>query len=250
MQSNIMNKNMWFLGLMLLHAAVVNGAETGKHLFILSGQSNMAALNPDESFTPAVENAFGKDHVIVVKKAWSGCPIRIWCKDWKPAPDWKPANADEAKIPGDKQCYWPQLVQAVKEAVNGVELTTVTFVWMQGESDGLQRLDEVYEESLRKVIQQLETDLGRKDIQVVIGRISDFGIVHLKSPSWQAIRDIQVKMAQSNPRYGYINTDDLNDGVNASGVTVKDDLHYSVEGYRILGERFAGKAIELIRKNE
>ena len=31
------------------------------------------------------------------QKAWSGCPIRIWYKDWKPAPDWKPQNADEAK---------------------------------------------------------------------------------------------------------------------------------------------------------
>jgi arylsulfatase A-like enzyme len=42
-------------------------AEQKKHLFILSGQSNMAGLNPEISFTPAVETAFGKDNVIVVK---------------------------------------------------------------------------------------------------------------------------------------------------------------------------------------
>ena len=31
------------------------------HLFILSGQSNMAGLAPDESFTPAVQNEYGKE---------------------------------------------------------------------------------------------------------------------------------------------------------------------------------------------
>lgn len=240
----------WVLGFTLLASATLNGAETGKHLFILSGQSNMDRMNPDESFTPAVEKAFGKDRVIVVKKAWSGCPIRIWCKDWKPAPDWKPTNAEEEKIPQDKRWFWPQLVKEVNNAIQGAEIATVTFVWMQGESDGMQHLDQVYEESLRKVIQQLETDLGRKNINVVIGRISDFGIVYLKSASWQAIRDSQVKMAEANPRYGWIDTDDLNSGVNDKGVTVKDDLHFSVEGYRLLGERFANKAIELVRKNQ
>ena len=39
----------------------------GKHLFILSGQSNMDRLDPKVSFTPAVEAAFGKENVIVVK---------------------------------------------------------------------------------------------------------------------------------------------------------------------------------------
>ena len=44
----------------------------GPHLFILSGQSNMAGLKPEESFTPAVEEAFGKKNVIVVKDALGG----------------------------------------------------------------------------------------------------------------------------------------------------------------------------------
>ena len=46
----------------------------GKHLFILSGQSNMAGLRPQESFTPAVVAAFGKSEVIVVKDAHGGQP--------------------------------------------------------------------------------------------------------------------------------------------------------------------------------
>ena len=39
----------------------VNAAD--KHLFILSGQSNMAGLKPEISFTPTVEAAFGKENV-------------------------------------------------------------------------------------------------------------------------------------------------------------------------------------------
>ena len=35
----------------------------GKHLFILSGQSNMLGLKPEESFTPTIEAQFGKENV-------------------------------------------------------------------------------------------------------------------------------------------------------------------------------------------
>ena len=48
----------------------------GKHLFILSGQSNMVGLRPNESFKPMVDREFGKQNVIVVKDAHSGQPIQ------------------------------------------------------------------------------------------------------------------------------------------------------------------------------
>jgi hypothetical protein len=74
----------------------ISAAESRKDLFILSGQSNMEALDPNESFIPAVTEKFGKDNVIVVKVAVSGQPIRRWYKQWKPAKNWKPAK------PGDE----------------------------------------------------------------------------------------------------------------------------------------------------
>ena len=58
-------------------------AEEGKHLFILSGQSNMAGHRPDEAFTPAVSKALGEDKVIVVQDAVGGQPIQRWWKAWK-----------------------------------------------------------------------------------------------------------------------------------------------------------------------
>ena len=57
-------------------------------------------------------------------------------------------------------------------------------------------------------------------------------------------------MAESKPRFDWINTDDLNDGVNRKGKEIKNDLHMSSEGYVIMGKRFADKAIQLIENTK
>ena len=44
----------------------------------------MNQLMPEESFTSAVEDAFGREKVIVVKYAKGAQPIRRWYKDWEP----------------------------------------------------------------------------------------------------------------------------------------------------------------------
>ncbi|PXA03433.1 hypothetical protein DDZ13_12120 [Coraliomargarita sinensis] len=65
---------------LFLLSLVLSGALSAaeKHLFILSGQSNMAALKPELSFTPAVEAEFGAENVTVVKDAQNGAAIRSW----------------------------------------------------------------------------------------------------------------------------------------------------------------------------
>ena len=64
------------------------------------------------------------------------------------------------------------------------------------------------------------------------------------------VRDIQVKIAENHPRGAWVDTDDLNDGMNRKGKTIKNDLHYSVDGYKTFGKRLADEAIQLIEKNE
>jgi hypothetical protein len=217
-----------------------SSAEKEKHLFILSGQSNMARLDPDISFTPTVEAAFGKDNVIVVKSAQSGQPIRRWYKTWKPA------QGDEPKATGD---LYDTLMRKIKEASKGEKLTTVTFVWMQGERDAREKHGEVYAASLKGLIGQLAGDLGRKDVNFVIGRLSDFDMGNTKYPDWTKVREAQVEVADTDPRGAWVDTDDLNDGKNKQGRQIKDDLHYCLEGYKTLGLRFAEKSIELIKNN-
>lgn len=224
-----------FLTIIFVSCGFPTGSD--KHLFILSGQSNMAVLDPTQSFIPTVEHAFGNDHIVVVKDAQKNQPIRRWYKKWKPA------HADEPKALGD---LYDRLMAKVHLATKDRVIKTVTFVWMQGESDAKEQHGEVYEASLRGLIDQLSEDLGRKDLNVVIGRLSDFDLGNKKFPHWTMVRDAQVALAVADTRTVWVDTDDLNDGLNQKGKDVKNDLHYTVEGYRILGQRFAEKAIQLI----
>lgn len=205
-----------------------------KHLFILSGQSNMQGLDPQISFVPAVDEAFGKDNVIVVKDALGGQPIRRWYKQFK---------TDEPV--GD---LYDRLMDKVRPAIAGQELCSVTFVWMQGERDAREGNGDVYADSLRGLREQLAADLGRDDLNFVIGRISDFDMPNRLYKHWTKIREAQVAVAESDPRAVWVDSDDLNSGLNSKGRMVTDDLHLSVEGYRFLGQRFADAAINLIQQ--
>jgi len=226
------------LALFTLTAFDASAAEA-KHLFILSGQSNMQGHRPDEAFTPAVSQALGKDRVIVVQDALGGQPIQRWFKDWKSPEGKKPAKT------GD---LYDRLMSKVKPAIEGKKLASVTFIWMQGERDAKQQWGPVYEQSLRGLHAQLSRDLGRDDVNFVIGRLSDFDLQNKRYPHWTMIREIQVKVAESDPRFAWVDTDDLNDGKNRRGKAISNDLHYSAEGYKTLGKRFAEKALGLIGK--
>lgn len=223
----------------IIEQALANASQRKTHLFILSGQSNMAGLDPKISFTPTVETAFGKDNVIVVKDAQGGQPIRRWYKKWKPA------KGDEPKATGD---LYDRLMTKVNVTIEGKNIQTVTFVWMQGERDAREKHGQVYAASFKGLLDQLRQDLGRKDINFVIGRISDFDMGNKRYPHWTKVRKAQVAVAQADPRGEWVDTDDLNDGKNRKGKQISNDLHYSVQGYKTLGKRFADKAIALINK--
>ncbi|MEY3395780.1 MAG: hypothetical protein RL346_2017 [Verrucomicrobiota bacterium] len=196
------------------------------HLMILSGQSNMAGLDPDSSFTPIVTRALAPDKVVVVKHAVGGQPIRRWYKQWKPA--------EGRKVPADDTYgdLYDKLMSAVRPAIEGKDLATITFCWMQGERDAKDLHGEVYADSIRGLIQQLRTDLKRPDVKVVIGRLSD----HANGKNhWDNVRTAQVEMAKTDPLVSWVDTDDLN-GPN-------DGLHYTKAGYTELGKRFALSAL-------
>jgi len=234
-------KTILLVGLFMIIVSSCVSKQEEKHLFILSGQSNMTGLKPEESFIPVIEAEFGKENVIIVKDALEAQPIRRWYKDWKPF------EGDEPKAQAD---LYESLMTKVNNAIEKKRITTVTFIWMQGERDAKEKLGEVYEKSLIGLYKQLCNDLERKDINFIIGRLSDSDMSNNKHPHWTMIRDVQVKVAESNPRFDWINTDDLNDGVNREGKEIKNDLHMSAEGYVIMGKRFADKSIQLIKKTK
>jgi hypothetical protein len=73
----------------------------------------------------------------------------------------------------------------------------------------------------------------------VIGRLSDFDMSNKRYPHWTRVREAQERVANSNKNFFLVNTDDLNDGLSRKGKAIKEDLHYSAEGYKELGRRFA-----------
>jgi hypothetical protein len=134
----------------------------------------------------------------------------------------------------------------VRLAIDFNSPETVTFVWMQGEDDAREGHGGVYADSLRGLFEQLRTDLGRDDINFVIGRISDYDLDNSEYPHWTLVRQAQVEVAESEPRTAWVDTDDLNDGLSRRGKEISNALHYSAQGYITLGHRFAQKSIELI----
>jgi carbohydrate esterase-like sialic acid-specific acetylesterase len=237
------------MGTKLFFAAIIlatlvsscNSEQKRKHLFILSGQSNMQGLRPEESFTPSLEAEFGEENIIVVKDAKGGQPIRRWYQNWRPL------LGDEPNAQPD---LYDSLMAKTFPEIEEKKIASVTFIWMQGERDAREKHGEVYERSLKGLYNQLSQDLERNDVNFIIGRLSDFDMKNSKYPHWTMIRDIQVKMADSNSRFEWVNTDDLNDGFNRNGKEIKNDLHMSAKGYKTMGERFASKSIELIQKNK
>ena len=225
-------KNFTFVLIAFVFASFSASAEKGSHLFILSGQSNMAGLDPNTSFTPTVEAAFGKENIIVVKSAQGGQPIRRWYKKWKPE------KGDEPKATGD---LYDVLMKAVNGSIKGKKLASVTFLWMQGERDAKTGLAAAYEESMKTLIANLRKDLDAPEMNFVIGRLSD----HLTTEGWEAVRTAQVKVATDDKRGAWVDTDDTNDM--EKGDKKWNDLHYTKDGYDLFGQRLARQAVLLIK---
>ena len=240
-QSNPSGRLLGLVALLVLALGLPANAstkKTGIHLFILSGQSNMTG-GLKSGFTRSVETHYGKENVTVVMRMKSGRGIRFWDKDYTFPDDYRfPGKG----VPSERskqqhgQEYGP-LIEKVREAFKGKPYDTVTFVWMQGESDGNRGLGDVYEKSFLRLLGRLKTDLDRKDIGFVIGRINDSS---MSDPHWTAMRDVQVKLAEDADHGVWIDTDDLSEP--------DDGVHFPKEKYPILGQRFAEEAIVLIRK--
>ncbi len=193
--------------LTLLFTSIIHGADPGKHLFILSGQSNMARFKPKSWFTPGIGEALGADNVIVSFHAKGGQPISKWYRQWK---------SSKGETDPDAGKLYDVLMESTRAATQGKRIRSVTFIWMQGEADAKSRNSDVYITSLNGLKKQLEQDLKRTDINFIIGRLSDSGFYRrrdkkrIPAPHWEALRKAQEAFANASDRAVWIDTDDLN----------------------------------------
>jgi hypothetical protein len=215
----------------LLAAPVVSPAGEPVHLILLSGQSNMANMNPAQVFTPEVEKHFGAENVVIVKVARSGQPIRRWYKGWK---------VTDGQKPGQIGDIYEKLMKETKAAMGGKSVKSATLVWMQGERDAKEGLSSQYEAAFLGLLAQIKADLEVEDLNYVIGRLSDSG---LGKKEWDNIRAIQQKLGEAGSGAAWVNTDDLNDDVAGN----PNDLHYSKAGYDLLAKRYVEKVKDLLK---
>lgn len=213
------------------------------HLFILSGQSNMARMNPKLGFEPETEKLFPEAEVVYFKVARGGRPIRLWVPEWNEIAE---KHGLQTRIEPSKDSpdgtlfYQPILDQAKPILEKHPNPASVTFCWMQGERDAKEQLSAAYADALKQLIANLRRDLKQPEMNFVIGRLSDFS----DKPHWQAVREAQVKVAQNDEHGAWVDCDDLNDITR--GNSTRNDLHYTKEGYELLGRRFVRQAKALI----
>ncbi len=224
---------------LLMPALAVEPAMPKGHLFILSGQSNMTG-DLEQGFRQRVEAKYGTEKVAIVRSMKSGRGIRFWVSDYGLPEGATPATKDGK--PSSNGEEYPKLLAAAKAAGDAAAFQSVTFVWMQGESDAMSGRSDLYSPSFLRLRKRLMNDLGIKRMQVVIGRISDFGLKGEKAEGWRAMRDTQESLAKDLEHAAWVNTDDLND---VEGKP-EGDLHYPKEGSIVLGQRLAEKAIEMM----
>lgn len=188
-----------------------------KHLFILAGQSNMAFLNTELYFTPIVYDEFMGD-VIVVKHAVSGSAISKWYDSGITGPAYE------------------TMIDMVNDATKDQITASITFIWMQGERDARLSTGYTYGDNLRGLINQIRIDLAQPDLNYVIGRLGLYGLTDPAYHDWEIIRAVQVEVADESEFGSWVDTDDCEYG----------SVHYTADGYKLLGEKFAEAAIELL----
>ncbi len=185
------------------------------HLFILSGQSNMKrmALEHFSKHTDqwATEHDVNLDYIKVND---GGKAIA----EWYDVDSDRPTN------------YLKQILSQIPNTV----FESVTLIWMQGEKDAFLRTPiSEYDEAFNGMLNVLSEATNAK-VEKVDGRLSDFTDPKFDDKAWNALREYKMNGQ-------WVDTDDLNDFPDSP-----NDLHYTDDGYRVLGERFAEKAINII----
>jgi len=168
--------------------------------------------------------------VYLIKHAVSGTDLHTF---WNPGD-----SATDSLTTGEGYSVFRETFTAGLRALSdqGVDYEISGVLWMQGESDASamgSALD--YEANLNHFIARLRQDTGVTDLPVVVGLIA---CEESMCPWRDVVRDAQQAVAEGDESVEAIETADL-------GRNHDDPWHYTGQGMRVLGMRFADAILGL-----
>lgn len=110
-------------------------------------------------------------------------------------------------------------------------------LWHQGESDAEPHLIPGYEERLRKAFAELRSHTGIPKLPIFIGELGSYS---KNQENWNLINKAIHRYSSKDKNSFVIHTQDLK--------PKEDNVHFNSEGQRLMGERFATKAAEIIKR--
>jgi Carbohydrate esterase, sialic acid-specific acetylesterase len=238
------------VALLAVFAAVFAAAEssgsslpTPDEVFVLAGQSNMLGRG-----FPLSEGASSNSSLLVWrKKAWkvAADPLgdkKVSANGVSPGMTFGLGALEQLQpetvglvmcaVTGTTISKWQPPRAAYASCISQVQAAgghVDGILFLQGESDATNKSDAGnWAKRFTVVLNGFRTDLG-SDVPFVIGQIGHISASGFKYQ--QKVRDQQAKAAAAHPGLAMITTDDLDMG--------SDGLHFTVDSYKTIGERFA-----------
>jgi hypothetical protein len=213
-----------------------------------TGNSYSELFGPELTFAQRLKELQPDENIALIKYARSGTSIDLeasmgfGCWD----PDYRDGN-------GLNQ--YDHFLATVKKAMffkdidnDGLKdmLEPAGIIWMQGESDAAytEEIARRYENNLKRLINQMRTDIGVNNLPVVIGQISDSG-KDVDGKVWnysETVRNAQKTFVENDEYAALVSETDK------YGYT--DTAHYDTMGVIELGRRFAEEIVQLNEKLE
>jgi hypothetical protein len=182
-----------------------------------------AGVGPGRSFGLAVADADRSSRIGLVPVAVGGSPISSW----------EPGALDTAT----KTHPYDEAIARARVAMRDGQLKAI--LWHQGESDGNPTLAPLYAERLRALIERFRRDLGQPDLPVLIGQLGRFDGSPW-SPSRELVDSVHRALPSQMSNVAFVSSAGLKDK--------GDKTHFTAEGARELGMRYAEAYFRLTRR--
>ncbi|MEO0424274.1 MAG: sialate O-acetylesterase [Pseudomonadota bacterium] len=108
-------------------------------------------------------------------------------------------------------------------------------LWFQGESDAITTSPAYYRRLLRELIASYRADLQGPEMPFIVGQLGTYAFSFV--PTWIAVQEAQRLVAREDPNVALATAIDQ---------PTWDTIHYTVEGYKTIGSRFALAAREMV----